>query len=59
MSESSVKSAESYRNGNKSNESGSAVNCVTYRSGVYKLYMVRMAEMSDEPLNVRVYNLTA
>lgn len=41
------------------NESGSAVNCVTYRSGVYKLYMVRMIEISGEPLNVRVYNLTA
>ncbi len=59
MSESSVKSAESYRIENNINESSSAVNCVTYRSGVYKLYMVRMAEMSDEPLNVRVYNLTA
>ena len=59
MSESSVKSAESYRNDENINESGSAVNCVTYRPGVYKLYMVRMTEMSDEPLNVRVYNLTA
>lgn len=59
MSESSVKSTESYRNGENINESGSAVNGVTYRSGVYKLYMVRMTEMSDELLNVRVYNLTA
>ena len=28
---------------------------VTYMPGVYKIYMVRMAEMPDELANVRVY----
>ena len=28
---------------------------VAYMPGVYKIYMVRMTEMSDELVNVRVY----
>ncbi len=54
MVRSSVKSAERYRNPCKRNESGSEVNGVSYRSGVYKMHMVRMVETSDELVNVRV-----
>ena len=35
------------------------VNGVSYRSGVYKMYMVRMTGMSDKPANVRVYKSSA
>jgi hypothetical protein len=34
------------------------MNGVTYRSGVYKILMVRMSEGTDEPANVRVYMQT-
>ncbi|MDE6679235.1 MAG: hypothetical protein K2K02_09360 [Ruminococcus sp.] len=49
-----MKSAERYRNLNNQNESSPEVDCVSYRSGVYKAIMVRMAEMPDELANVRV-----
>jgi len=55
MVRSSVKSAERYRNPCKRNESGSEVNGVSYRSGVYKMYMARMTGTSDKTANVRVY----
>ena len=51
---SSVKSAERYRNLRKQNETRSEVSDVSYRSGVYKMYMVRMAETPDKSANVRV-----
>lgn len=50
-------SAERYRNLRMQNESCSEVNGVSYRSGIYKMYMVRMIGISDKFANVRVYNL--
>ena len=50
-----MKSAERYRNLCKQDESCPEVDDVSYRSGVYKMYMVRMAGMPDELANVRVY----
>jgi hypothetical protein len=51
---SSVKSAERYRNLRKQNESCPEVGGVSYRSGVYKMHMVRMVETPDKLTNVRV-----
>ena len=39
---------------NNTNESYPEVGDVAYMPGVYKMYMVRMTEMSDELANVRV-----
>ena len=40
---------------NNANERSPEVGAVAYMPGVYKIYMVRMAEMPDELANVRVY----
>lgn len=53
MSDSSIKSAESYRKSN--HESHLEVDDVTYRSGVYKILMVRMFRINKELTNFRMY----
>ena len=48
--------AESNRNNSlKVIESSPAVDCVTYRSSVYKISMVRMGTLADTLTNLRMY----